>query len=267
MKRMYLIEWEDLDWLPDSIRDGGTDLLDAGFKKLRFYEKAAGKLAALLDKTGGQKILDLCSGGGGGTLDIFQRIRTQFPKAELLLTDNKPNEAGLERIKAMKDPQVSYKKEAVNAYELPNLNAQVFTMAGALHHFKADDARLLFASVIKREVPFAFFDVAASPMLRRIPLLLTPPLVLANAFMLIIVSLLMVPFIRPFRFRRLFFTYAVPLIPALVAWDGTVSAIRAYSAEEVLELAKSVPGAKDYVLEAGLAGQALFITGIPKKKV
>ena len=31
------------------------------------------------------------------------------------------------------------------------------------------------------------------------------------------------PFVRPFRWSRLLFTYVIPLIPLLVLFDGTVS--------------------------------------------
>lgn len=45
------------------------------------------------------------------------------------------------------------------------------------------------------------------------------------------------------------------------AWDGTVSALRAYTPEELLALAASVPGGEHYRSEAGRAGSSLFLTG------
>ena len=76
-------------------------------------------------------------------------------------------------------------------------------------------------------------------------------------------SLALVPLARPFRLSRLLFTYLLPAIPALVAWDGTVSALRAYTPDELLELARSVPGSERYSWEAGVSGQALYLTGAP----
>jgi len=41
------------------------------------------------------------------------------------------------------------------------------------------------------------------------------------------------PFIRPFRWGRLFWTYVVPLVPLTCLWDGLVSQLRAYTVEEL----------------------------------
>ena len=52
--------------------------------------------------------------------------------------------------------------------------------------------------------------------------------------------------------------------PLLVAWDGTVSALRAYAPEELLAAAHAVPGADGYVWNSGVRGRAVFLTGIPR---
>ena len=59
-----------------------------------------------------------------------------------------------------------------------------------------------------------------------IPLLLTP-----------IYLWIATPFIRPFRWRRLFWTYVVPLVPLTCWWDGLVSQFRAYTPSELEDLA------------------------------
>ena len=40
------------------------------------------------------------------------------------------------------------------------------------------------------------------------------------------------PFIRPFRWSRLFWTYVIPLVPLTCWWDGVVSQLRAYTPAE-----------------------------------
>ena len=72
------------------------------------------------------------------------------------------------------------------------------------------------------------------------------------------------PLVRPFRWSRVLLTYVLPVIPLLVGWDGTVSALRAYTPEELLALAASVPGAEHYSWDAGRAGAALYLTGMPR---
>ncbi len=54
--------------------------------------------------------------------------------------------------------------------------------------------------------------------------------------------LAMVPFLRPFRWEWLLFTYVIPLIPLLVLWDGMVSCLRVYSPDELRELVNGLDG-------------------------
>jgi hypothetical protein len=123
--------------------------------------------------------------------------------------------------------------------------------------------RTLIGGVIARRAPLAFFDVAASPAIRRLPIVLAPLAMSVNMLMLFVGSLLLVPLVRPFRLSRVLLTYVLPLIPALVAWDGTVSALRAYTKDELLDLARSAPGGDAYVWEAGVEGSAVYLTGRP----
>lgn len=134
-------------------------------------------------------------------------------------------------------------------------------MFGALHHFEPADVQEILKDAVRASVPVAFVDVAASPALRRLPVALLPVAAVPNMLLLFVAVLWLTPRVRPFRWSRLFWTYLVPAIPALFAWDGTVSALRAYTPEELLVLARGVPGAERYEWEANRAGRALYLTG------
>jgi hypothetical protein len=75
------------------------------------------------------------------------------------------------------------------------------------------------------------------------------------------------PFIRPFRWKRLLWTYLIPLVPLVCWWDGLVSQLRAYTADEMLELAR---GMDEFQWTAGRdpipksAGHITWLLGIPK---
>lgn len=264
MNRVQLFELEDLDWVPRPVRDGGTDLLDLGFDRLGFYDGVAPKLLALLEKTRATRIVDLCSGGGGGTLQMRRRVRTGANDVEFVLSDLHPNEAGIARVEALGDTRTRYLGDSVDAMSGGGELAGVRTMSGALHHFPPEAVRALIAGIVARREPLAFFDVAASPAIRRMPAVFAPLAMSVNMLMLFVGSLFLVPMVRPFRFSRLLLTYVVPLIPALTAWDGTVSALRAYTPEELLEFARSVPGAERYTWDAGVQKSALYLTGTPQ---
>jgi hypothetical protein len=62
--------------------------------------------------------------------------------------------------------------------------------------------------------------------------------------------LLVTPFIRPFRWSRLFWTYLVPVVPLVSLFDGLVSCLRTYSIQELRELTEDL-GANNYRWNVG----------------
>jgi hypothetical protein len=140
----------------------------------------------------------------------------------------------------------------------------VRTSSSALHHFGPGDVRGLIAGVVATGQPLAFFDVAASPRMRGLPIVFAPVAMAVNMVMLFVAALVIAPFARPHRWSRLLLTYVVPVIPLVFAWDGTVSALRAYLPEELEELARSVPGSERYTWRSEAKGLALCLTGVPR---
>ena len=174
MRRMQLIEFEDAPWLPRAIRDGATDLLDFVFDRLGFYAGVAGELTTVLDATGAHRLIDLCSGGGGGTLALVTRLRATGRAVEVVLSDRFPSASGMARVHALGDSRTTYRSQPVDAMLGGGDFAGVRTMASALHHFAPHDVRAIVAAVVARRTALAFVDVAASPGLRRMPTILAP---------------------------------------------------------------------------------------------
>jgi hypothetical protein len=264
MRRLHLFELEDLDWVPRPVRDGGTDLLDLAFDRLSFYRDVAPAFLRFLEATRAERVVDLCSGGGGGALQMRRHARAAGLNVPFLLSDLHPNQAGAARVKALGDPSTTYMREPANAMsdgvDLKGLR----TMSGALHHFRPAAVTELVRGMVERRQPFFFLDVAASDAIRRMPAFAAPLAMLPNLAVLFVVSLVLTPLIRPVRFSRLILTYMAPLIPTLVAWDGTVSALRAYTSDELLALARAVPGSESYRFEAATGGRALYLAGAPR---
>jgi hypothetical protein len=266
VKRWHLVELEDLAWVPRVGRDGARDVLDMMFAKIAMYRPVADRLRALLDATGQRAIVDLGSGGGGGALQMRAYLGADAG-GRLVLTDRYPSASAAERVVARGDAGVRYHPAPVDAFAVPADLGGVRTMYSALHHFRPADVQRLVADAVEARAPLAFFDVAASPVLRKVPGFLVPLAMVPNALILFVLTLFLVPFVRPVKASRLVFTYLVPIIPIIYAWDGTVSALRAYRADELLALARAVPGADGYVWDAGTAGSGpravVYLTGRP----
>ena len=101
MRRVHLFELEDQSWLPRPVRDGATDLLDVAFDRMRVYDGVSPQLEAVLDATRAARIVDLGSGGGGGTLTMVRRLRAAGRNVEVVMTDLYPSEAGMARVAAL----------------------------------------------------------------------------------------------------------------------------------------------------------------------
>jgi hypothetical protein len=262
MRRLHLVELEDQAWVPRSLRDGATDVLDVLFAKAGVYRPAAPTLAAFQRAAECRAWLDLCSGGGGGALAMRAELTTRGDGPEkVTLSDRYPNAAARQRVAALGDASVRYLPDALDALHVPRHLSGIRTMFGALHHFPPSAVRRILQDAVEARAPIAFVDVAASPMLRWLPVALAPVAALPNLLALFVMALLLVPLARPFRWSRILWTYCVPLIPILFAWDGTVSALRAYTPEELLALAKTVPGGERYRWAVERAGRVLVVTG------
>jgi hypothetical protein len=79
---------------------------------------------------------------------------------------------------------------------------------------------------VRAREPIGIFEIPDRRWVTLVSLcLLTPLLVIVTT-----------PFIRPFCWRRLLWTYVVPLVPLTCLWDGIVSQLRAYSVSELKSL-------------------------------
>jgi len=264
VQRLQLFELEDQPWVPRVWRDGATDLLDVLFARLGMYRPAAAALGALMATTGVRDWFDLCSGGGGGALTMRTELMTaDAGPLRLTLTDRYPNAAAMARVAALAEPDVSYRADAVDARAVARHPPAIRTMFGALHHFPPDIVRDILRDAVAAGAPVAFVDVAASPVRPHLPLPLVPLVAVPNLVMVFVVALLVTPLVRPFQWSRLFWTYVLPVIPLIFAWDGTVSALRAYTPEELLDLARGVPDADRYRWASARAGRVICLTGSP----
>src|SRR5436309_143144 len=87
-----LFEFEDLSWFPNTIRESMMDCLRFVISTSRVYEPVIPLLVEGLQKTKSNRVIDLCSGGGGAMEQIVKNINRQpGDKIKIVLTDKFPN--------------------------------------------------------------------------------------------------------------------------------------------------------------------------------
>lgn len=241
VRRHQLIELHEMPWFPDVWRDLVTDFLSFFFRVFRPYRVAAPVLAEALEQSGTEHIVDLCSGAGAPVLSLLPVLEELggAPRS-VTLTDLYPNRGAFRAAADGGRGVVIGVEVPVDATDVPAELIGFRTLFTSFHHFSPADARKILADArLKREGIGIFEFTERNLMLWLIPVLLIP-----------LVVAVCTPFIRPLTWRRLLWTYVVPVVPLVAGWDGLVSNLRSYTRDELLELADA-KGRDDYRWRTG----------------
>ena len=239
MKRLQLFEIHDQSWCPASLRDTLTAFIPFVTRVGGLYEPAVPLLRRALERAGTRRVVDLCSGSGGPWSHLVGRLSSErggLP-LDVSLTDKFPNAAARDRPPA----GVRYYPGAVDATAVPRELPGFRTLFTSFHHFPPDAARAILADAVRQSQGIAIFEVTHRSLLGIAGICLTPigiPLVM--------------PFVRPFRWAHLLWTYVVPVFPLMEAFDGIVSCLRTYSLDELRDLTRGL-GDGRYAWEIGQA--------------
>src|SRR5438034_7254167 len=219
MARLHLLEIHDQAWCPPSLRDALTDFLGFALRLGRSYAPIAPLLRGAVARARAGAIVDLCSGAGGPWPALRRHV-----SVPVVLTDKFPN-------RQARTGALPFHPEPVDATAVPAHLRGFRTLFTSFHHFRPDEARAILADAVGRREGIGVFEVA-----RRAPLEMT---VIALTCLAV---LLLVPFIRPFRWSRLVWTYLPPVLPLVGTFDGLVSCLRAYSPAELHDLVAGLDG-------------------------
>ncbi len=215
--RLQLVEIHDLPSCPPSLRDALTEFLAFTEHLAGAYDPVGPLLRRALERTKAHRIVDLCSGAGGPWPRLATRVGVP-----VVLTDLYPHGDDIVRVDARAVPE-----------ELDGFRT-IFT---AFHHFPPREARAILADAVQRGQGIGVFEIA-----RRAPLEIA---LVAFTWLGTLVS---VPFMRPWRWSRLVWTYLLPVLPIVGTFDGVVSCLRTYSKTELEQL---VRGLDSYDWESG----------------
>ncbi len=256
MKRKQLFEFEDQSWFPSFLRNYLTDFLQFISNQFDIYKNITPLLSELIKKDGNSTIIDLASGGGGGLYRLSNRLQQEYPDLKIILTDYYPNLKAFEYVYRQSN-MFTFESQLVDTRKVPSHLKGVRTQFLSLHHFREEDAVQILQNAVDSQSPIALFESQERNIKSVLAMILSPVNVL-----------LMTPFIRPFSFGRLVFTYLIPLVPLFVMLDGILSALRTYTIPEMNELISRVNGHENYEWKVGRqkSGPAgiLYLIGSPK---
>jgi len=128
-------------------------------------------------------------------------------------------------------------------------------MFTSFHHFSPEEARAILQNAADAGEGIGIFEIT-----RR------APSTIGLMFSWVVMLFVCTPWIRPFRWSRLLWTYLIPIIPLVLLFDGVVSCLRTYRPQELHEIVEQLT-ASEYQWEIGeqASGRApiTYLIGYP----
>ncbi len=239
MRRLHLFEIHDMPWCPPSLRDGLTDSLQFSIHLFNSYGPIMPRLRQGMERAGTWRVVDLCSGAGGPWMRILRWFEAEDFPLEVRLTDKFPNRPALERMRAASGGKIAFIAEPVDAAAVPKDLLGFRTLFTSFHHFTPEEARAILADAVRQKQGIGIFEATHRSLLALFLILLLAP-----------VMVLLVFFVRPFRWSRLLWTFVLPALPFVLLFDGLVSCLRTYTPEELMAMTEGL--SRGYKWTSGL---------------
>lgn len=240
MRRQRWFEIHDQPWFPAFLRDRVTEALEAVWNGNGTYGPVARRLRAAIRQSGANEVVDLCSGGGGPWLGLYPEV-ADGSELQVCLTDMYPNLSMMHRAMG-ENSEFTARTEPVDARAVPADLPGFRTIFSSFHHFDPASARAMLADAFERRQGIGIFEAARCNPWTLLAVSAVPLLGMREAARA-----------RPARFRRLFWTFVLPVVPATLWIDGLLSCLRSYSLADLAELTQGLT-ADDYSWEIGEAG-------------
>ena len=261
MKRIQLFEFEDLTWFPAFLRQYMMrfittmhGLLDSSSHLKTLVEKG-------LKHSSKPEIIDLCSGGGGPMPEVINKLKSEngIKGLKLTMTDLYPDKRMAKKVSYQNDPSITYSTTSMDATNVPSDAIGLRTMICSMHHMKPDTAKLILKNTMEAQQPICIYEISDNSFQKAIWWIAFP--------INILTTLLITPMVRPFSLGQLIFTYLIPILPIVIAWDGALSNARTYTLEDMDQILEGL-NSNGYSWEKGSikgkGGNKLYLLGLPE---
>ncbi len=237
-------ELEDFKWFPSVLRNFQTEFIGYIVVVFDVYDVFVDYLNKLQLPT--LPLKDLCSGSGQPAISIFNKSNCF---SSISLSDKFPSELNNGARKIFNE----IRREDVLEVEFKN--GTYYTMFNSFHHF-SDEDKLKISQRIQQSNSVAFFVEILEP---------TIICFLKVLFITLFGSLLFTPFVKPFSYSRLFFTYIIPINLFTITFDGLVSVMKSRSIKQYQKLfSENDLPVKVFRLESGLSSLIVIQMGVEK---
>ena len=257
---MQLFEFEDLPWFPSILRTCLTRYLQMMHKMLDSASNIAKVLHGLLSNGAPHQIIDLCSGSGGPMIEVLKIAKSQYGHDQLKLTlsDLHPDLYAVVQYQNPQHPSISYHPTPVDATR-EDIPTGIRTLICGLHHFAPDQAQKILKNAQDNHQCLLVYEISDNSYPKWAWWMVLP--------FTILTVLVFTPLVRPLSWQQLVFTYLIPVLPLVIAWDGAVSNARTYTLQDLQTLLAEISTEYYYWHKGSIPGKGgpkLFLVGTPK---
>jgi hypothetical protein len=252
LPRCHLFEFNDLSWFPQVFRNALTAYLGALERWSKPYHAVHPLILEAIRQSGGETVIDLCTGDGISALALRESALAGGLRLRWVLTDFYPNSRQPSPGSESPPIDVEYLERPIDACApLMHCAGKPFrTVFTAFHHFGPSDAKSILQNAVDAGSGIAVAEFTHRSIGNCAKYLLAPAL-----------ACLVMTTIRPIRWDWLFFSFVIPVLPFMIAWDGLVSNLRTYLPDELRDLVQSVSEHEQFRWEIGIArGSRMFPT-------
>lgn len=166
--------------------------------------------------------------------------------------------AGFETIIPYLDPAISRKTIGLDNFSTHEKG--LYVSVNGFHQLKEAEAHNLLEEIAKSRNPVALVEGNNDSLWQVFGMTIIVPLTV----------LLTAPFVKPFRFSRLIFTYLIPILPLVTFIDGAIALTRLYAPADLDELTGNIKESnytwRSGKLDNGRGGKIIYLLGYPEEE-
>lgn len=163
--------------------------------------------------------------------------------------------AGIETVKPFLNQHL-----AIISIPLSEINTQqqrgMYLFVNSFHQLSTISAKKTLAEIAKSRNPVVVVEGNNDSLWQLVGMTIFLP----------VTVILSAPFVKPFRWSRILFTYIIPVLPVIMVIDGCIGLLKLYNPKDLNELTSSIKvpdykwttGKKDN----GRGGKIIYLTGI-----
>jgi hypothetical protein len=224
MRRLQLFEFGDQPWMRGWLREAYLDALNFALRVGRQYRGMCNVFSQWTARAGSSCVLDLGSGGAGPIETLVREGRRgHVAMPEIVLSDLYPSLDRYARLAETYDGEISYITGPVSADHVDNQDIRLRSLCSTFHHFPPETARRIIEDAARNSDGVFIMEPFMRDWRHFLLVLLTGPFIYMVA-----------PFFSGrFEFRKVLACTVLPVVPAMLIFDGCVSVMRVYAPQEI----------------------------------